>query len=91
MTDPAKYSFSAVCIRYGTCGALGLLDQDWSEESDMDRTCATEGIWGDFRGGRKGGQGKQGNTRSLDEKQLRGLGVIGWILNTRVELNVDDA
>jgi hypothetical protein len=43
MTSPAKNSFSAVCIWYGICGALGLLDQDWSEESDMDRGRATEG------------------------------------------------
>ena len=36
---PAKYPFSVRYSEDGICGALGPLDQDVSEESDMTRTC----------------------------------------------------
>ena len=35
VANAAKNSFSAVYSESGICGALGLLDQDCSKESDM--------------------------------------------------------
>lgn len=47
---PAKIAFSPTYIEYGICGALGLLDQGISPESDMARACVT--------GGRNFGEGQ---------------------------------
>ena len=43
-TFPAKVSFSARYSQDGICGALGPLNQDVSEESDMTRTCVARGF-----------------------------------------------
>jgi hypothetical protein len=59
MRNPAKASFSMMCTTSGTCGALGLSDQDISGESDMAQS-AKRG--GDFGEGRLGwNEKKEGN------------------------------
>lgn len=60
MRIPAKFAFSAKYSEYGICGAKGLLDQGFSEESDMTLTRTTEGRSpkGD-EGKREGGPGER--------------------------------
>ena len=69
MRAPAKVSFSARCSEGGICGALGSLDQDVSDESDMCRTrVAGNGgcMWGvgeaEGRGGGKKPQNLMGGS-----------------------------
>jgi hypothetical protein len=62
MKGPAKRAFSSKYITYGICGALGSLDQGFSDGSDMARVCNTGGR--DSGGGQA--EGEEGRDRNKD-------------------------